>query len=157
MIDWTLCSPQDADRLPAILDKTLALGYTPKRSPTRDFIVTFHHKAHRRTLLKLAMAKSGALHVHLRFSACTDFSEAFRHALDDDLRTFSDRYAGCFAGCTHCDGTVGYTVVTSRGTFFRCHRELVDLGALTSVDLNEVFRCLAIQHATEVDLAKARP
>ena len=155
MIDWSTCSQTDLETLPAVLDRALALGYTPKRSPTKDFIVTFHHKAHRRILLKLAMAKNGRLHVHARFSACTDYSEAFRQAIDDDLRTFNDRYAGCFAGCTQCMEPVGYTVHTSRGTLFRCHRELVDVGALSEVSLEEVFRCLALQHAFEADAVKS--
>jgi hypothetical protein len=149
MIDWSTCHPEDLEAVQHVVKRALELGYMPKRSATKDFMVTFHHKAHSRILLKLAMAKTGRLHVHLRFSACTDYPESFRQAIDEDLSGFKDRYAGCFAGCSRCEIPIGYTITTSRGTLFRCHQELVDLGALSRVDLEDVFRCLVVQHDAE--------
>jgi len=119
------------------------------RSKTKDIIYTYTHKAHKKTLLKLTQDKENNLHLWIRFSAAESYSAYFTEKLIETLEEDKYRYVGCYPNCCECDVKKGYIITSPKGSFFRCYKELIHIGKLDELPLEEVLTLIDIQNAFE--------
>lgn len=120
-----------------------------KRSKTKDLIFTMTHPSHHKTIAKLTQNKAGQVLLWMRFSASTDYGTFFNQKLVDTLAEDDYKYTGCYPGCTKCETPRGYTIYSPKGTFFRCHVELICVGPIEAVLMDEAIRLIKIQNAYE--------
>lgn len=123
-----------------------------KRSKTKDLIFTMTHPSHRKTLAKLTQNKNGQVLLWIRFSASSNYGSYFNERLVETLEKDDYKYTGCYPGCTKCETPCGYTVNSPRGTFFRCHEELICVGLIENVPLGDALRFVETQHQFEYQL-----
>jgi hypothetical protein len=119
------------------------------RSKTKDVIYTMTHPSHKKTIAKLSLNKQGQLLIWLRFSASCDYSPYFSQKLIETLEEDDYRYVGCYEGCHECDSPRGYHVRSPKGCFFRCYKELILVGPIDQVPMDEVLVLIETQNQFE--------
>lgn len=127
-----------------------------KRSKTKDLIFTMTNPSHRKTLAKLTQNKAGHVLLWIRFSASPNYGSYFNEKLVKTLAEDDYKYTGCYPGCTKCETQRGYTVNTPKGIFFRCHEELICVGSIEKVPLDEAVSLIRTQNAFESDTINRR-
>lgn len=142
-------SPQQALALDRFLTHMNQRGFSCQRSKTKDLIYTFSHPIHKKTLAKLSQDKQGRVQLWLRFSASSYFSEHFMVCLIKTLEEDDYKYVGCYPGCAECDPPKGYVVQSPKGPFFRCHKELIQVGEIDEVPFEETLALIDAQHRFE--------
>lgn len=119
------------------------------RSKTKDTIYTMTNLSHKKTIAKLTQNKQGQLLLWLRFSASQDYGPYFNQKLLETLEEDDYRYVGCYKRCHECDPPRGYHIQTPIGNFFRCHKELILVGQIDQVPMEEVLHLIDIQNQYE--------
>lgn len=144
--------PEAAAIFRALADTAIALGYTPKRTTTKDPSLDFAKARVKRTLLKLEVHSAGIRAngpgVRLKYYATADYSRPFQEAVRRVIEAYDGKYTGCY-GCGRCGDTPeGYTYAYPDGRrVFRCGGELNVIPGLTAADIPEAQALMRAQDA----------
>ncbi len=147
--DFSPLSDQQASSLDSFLHEMAQRGFLWTRSKTKDLIYTATKRPHKKSIVKLTLSKQGDVCLWLRFSASSNYSNHFRSKLIATLEEDGFKYVGCYAGCIECDTPIGYHVDCPQGHFFRCHKELINVGPIELVPIGEALSMIDTQHNFE--------
>jgi hypothetical protein len=133
-----------------IAEYAISLGYTPKKTKSKDFVLDFSKSKVKRTIMKLeihdnAIKKNGP-GLRLKFYANEDFSDIFKQGIQKVIEEFNGKYTGCY-GCGKCKGELeGYTFIYPEGRkVFRCGGELIALHNFSSKNISEIKKLIKVQ------------
>ena len=133
-----------------IAEYTISLGYTPKKTKSKDFVLDFSKSKVKRTILKMEIhdnaKKENGPGLRLKFYASKDYSDIFKKGVQKVIEEFNGKYTGCY-GCGRCKGELGgYTFIYSNGTnVFRCGNELIAIHNFSSKNVAEIKSLLKAQ------------
>lgn len=133
-----------------IAEFAIQLGYTPKKTKSKDFALDFSKSKVKRTIMKMEIhdngIKTNGPGLRLKFYASKDYSGIFRNGVQKVIEEFDGKYTGCY-GCGKCKGEPeGYTYTYSNGTqVFRCGHELIAIKNVSSQNIEEIETLLTAQ------------
>jgi hypothetical protein len=133
-----------------IANYAMVLGYTPKKTKSKDFVLDFAKSKVKRTILKMELYDNGKKMngpgLRLKFYASKDYSDIFKKDVQRVIEEFNGKYTGCY-GCGKCKGELeGYTFIYSDDTkVFRCGNELIAIHDFTYQDIPEIKSLLNTQ------------
>lgn len=126
-----------------IAEYAISLGYTPKKTKSKDFVLDFSKSKVKRTIMKMeirdnAIKKNGP-GLRLKFYANKDYSDIFKQGVQRVIEEFDGKYTGCY-GCGRCKGNLeGYTYTYAEGKkVFRCGNELIAIHNFSPKDIPEI-------------------
>ncbi len=141
--------PQDYQSMfRELADYAISLGYTPKKTKSKDFALDFSKSKVKRTIMKLEVhdnaKKSNPPGLRLKFYANKEYSDIFQRGIQRVIEEFNGRYTGCY-GCGKCKGQLeGYTYTYPDGKkVFRCGGELIaiyDFGIHNVSEIKDLIR-----------------
>ncbi len=149
-------SSQQAPSVNRFIDEMNQRRMIWTRSKTKDLIYTCTKPPHKKTIVKLTMDKQGQVLLWLRFSATQNYSAFFNSKLIETLEEDGNKYSGCYPGCHECIRPVGYSIQTERGLLFRCYKELIKVGPIEEVPLEEAFALIEAQDIYESSLKQSK-
>ncbi|ADL52978.1 hypothetical protein [Clostridium cellulovorans] len=126
-----------------IAEYAISLGYTPKKTKTKEFILDFSKSKVKRTIMKLEIRdnsiKDNKPGLRLKFYANKGYSEIFNQGIQRVIEEYDGRYTGCY-GCGRCKGELeGYTYTYSDGKkIFRCGSELISIHNFGPENISEL-------------------
>ena len=130
----------------------IALGYAPKKTKSKDFVLDFTKNRVKRTILKMEVhdnAKpANPPGLRLKFFASSEYSDPFQRGIQRVIEEFGGKYTGCY-GCGRCKGaSEGYTFTYPDGRkVFRCGHELIAVHGLGGEHVPEIVELLKKQDA----------
>ncbi len=133
-----------------IADYTISLGYTPKKTKSKDFALDFSKSKVKRTILKMEIhdnaKKESAPGLRLKFYASKNYSDIFKLGVQKVVEEFNGKYTGCY-GCGRCKGELeGYIFTYIDGSsVFRCGNELIAIHNFSSNNVPEIKSLLKVQ------------
>ena len=126
-----------------IAEYSISLGYTPKKTKSKDFALDFSKSKVKRTIMKMeihsnAIKKNGP-GLRLKFYANEGYSEIFNMGIKKVIEEFDGKYTGCY-GCGKCRGELeGYTYSYADGRrVFRCGNELISIPNFSHENISEI-------------------
>ena len=123
----------------------IALGYKFKRAKTMDVNYLFKHKDVKNLMLKYSIVDKKPM-IKLKFCASNNYSEFFHDAIRKTIDEYEFRYTGGY-DCGNCKSKLlGYTCTYDHETYFRCGKELIELGMIDASNLDEIKLLLLAQH-----------
>jgi hypothetical protein len=133
-----------------IAEFAISLGYTPKKTKSKDFVLDFSKSKVKRTIMKMeihdnAIKKNGP-GLRLKFYANKEYSDIFKKGIQKVIEEFDGRYTGCY-GCGRCKGELeGYTYIYSDGRkVFRCGGELIAIHNFSHENISEIKTLIKVQ------------
>ncbi|NTW96795.1 MAG: hypothetical protein HGB31_09280 [Erysipelotrichaceae bacterium] len=138
-LDFLSINDQQLTTLNTLYDFLIQSQFKCVRSKTKDIIYTFTKASHKKNIIKLTQDKQGNIHLWIRFSSSNNYSSYFNQMLIKTLEEDDYKYVGCYEYCHECDIKKGYTVITPKETYFRCHKELIHIGRIDEVPLLEAI------------------
>jgi hypothetical protein len=143
--------PQDYQALfQGLADYAISLGYTPKKTKSKDLALDFSKSKVKRTIMKLEVhdnaIKTNAPGLRLKFFANTEYSDIFQRGIQRVIEEFNGRYTGCY-GCGKCKGQLeGYTYIYPDGKkVFRCGGELISIHGFGVYNVLEIKNLIKVQ------------
>lgn len=133
-----------------LAEYAISLGYTPKKTKSKDFVLDFSKSKVKRTIMKLEVhdnaIKSNAPGLRLKFFANQEYSDIFQRGIQKVIEEFNGRYTGCY-GCGKCKGKLeGYTYIYPDGKkVFRCGGELIAIHNFGTQDVTEIKSLIKLQ------------
>ena len=128
----------------------ISLGYTPKKTNSKDFVLDFSKNKVKRTIMKLEIhdnaIKTNAPGLRLKFFANKEYSDIFQRGIQRVIEEFNGRYTGCY-GCGKCKGQLeGYTYTYPDGRkVFRCGGELISIHNVGVHNVSEIKNLIKVQ------------
>lgn len=126
-----------------IAEYSISLGYTPKKTKSKDFALDFSKSKVKRTIMKMEVhdnaIKMNGPGLRLKFYANKDYSDIFKQGIQRVIEEFNGKYTGCY-GCGRCKGELeGYTYIYSDGKkVFRCGGELIAIHNFSQKNISEI-------------------
>lgn len=126
-----------------IAEYSISLGYTPKKTKSKDFVLDFFKSKINRTILKMEIhnnaIKMNGPGLRLKFYANKDYSDIFKQGIQRVIEDFNGKYTGCY-GCGRCKSELeGYTYTYPDGKkVFRCGSELITIHNFNSKNISEI-------------------
>jgi len=133
-----------------IADYTISLGYTPKKTKSKNFAIDFSKSKVKRTILKLEIHENANQEnppgLRLKFYASKEYSDIFKNSVQKVIEEFNGKYTGCY-GCGRCKRELeGYNFTYSNGTsVFRCGNELISIHNFSSKNVPEIKSLIKVQ------------
>lgn len=133
-----------------IAEYAIALGYTPKKTKSKDFVLDFSKSKVKRTIMKMEIhdnaIKKNVPGLRLKFYASKDYSDIFRQGIQRVIEEFNGRYTGCY-GCGRCKGGLeGYTYAYADGKkVYRCGSELISIHNFNPGNIPEIKTLIKTQ------------
>lgn len=126
------------------------IGYTPKKTKSKDFVLDFSKSKVKRTIMKLEVhdnaIKTNVPGLRLKFFANKEYSDIFQRGIQRVIEEFNGRYTGCY-GCGKCKGQLEgytYTYPDSRKVF-RCGGELISIHDFDVHNVSEIKNLIKVQ------------
>jgi hypothetical protein len=142
--DFILELPQNyREMFQDIAEFSISLGYTPKKTKSKDFALDFSKSKVKRTIMKMEInhnaKKKNGPGLRLKFYANKDYSDIFKQGIQRVIEEFDGKYTGCY-GCGRCKGELeGYTYTYADGKkVFRCGGELIAIHNFSQKNISEI-------------------
>lgn len=133
-----------------IAEYSISLGYTPKRTKSKDFALDFSKNKVKRTIMKMEI-HDNAIRMNnpglrLKFYANKEYSNIFKQGIQRVVEEFDGKYTGCY-GCGKCKGELeGYTYTYDDGKeIFRCGGELISIHNFSAENIPEIKTLMRAQ------------
>lgn len=139
-----------ADMFMELAYYAVSLGYTPKKTKSKNFVLDFSKSKVKRTIMKMEIhdnaIETRGPGLRLKFFANKDYSIIFQNGIKRVIEGFGGKYTGCY-GCGRCKGDLeGYTYIYPDGkSVFRCGGELIAVYDFTSEHISEIKNLLKVQ------------
>ena len=146
---YAMISDEEKPVYRTIINKLLALGYTPMRKQTKGYILSFSNLDHNRVLARCGIREGGqTAFLGLRFSSCANYSEKFVNVVHDRIVSSNNRPAKC-SECRFCKGDkFVYNFTFPNGeTKASCGAFVLEIPNVSSADIPEIERLIDEQHA----------
>jgi hypothetical protein len=133
-----------------IAEYSISLGYTPKKTKSKNFALDFSKSKVKRTIMKMEIhdnaIKKNSPGLRLKFYAGKDYSDIFKRGIQRVIEEFDGKYTGCY-GCGRCRGeSEGYTYIYADGKkVFRCGSELIEIHNFSIKNIPEIKTLLKKQ------------
>lgn len=133
-----------------IAEFAIDLGYLPKKTKSKDYVIDFIKNKVKRTVLKLEVhdngIKTNGPGIRMKFYATAEYSDIFRNGVKRVIEEFGGKYTGCY-GCGKCKYELeGYTYVYDDGKkVFRCGNELIAITGIGEQHIPEIKELLKTQ------------
>lgn len=133
-----------------IAEYSISLGYTPKKTKSKDFALDFSKSKVKRTIMKMEIhhnaIKMNEPGLRLKFYANKNYSDIFKLGIQRVIEEFNGKYTGCY-GCGRCKGELeGYTYTYNDGKkIFRCGSELIAIHNFSPKDIPEIKMLIKVQ------------
>jgi hypothetical protein len=130
-----------------IAEYSISLGYTPKKTRSKDFALDFSKSKVKRTIMKMEVhdnaIKTNGPGLRLKFFANKNYSDVFKQGIQRVIEEFNGKYTGCY-GCGKCKGELeGYTYTYNDGKkVFRCGGELIAIHNFNPKNIPEIKRLI---------------
>lgn len=121
----------------------ISLGYTPKKTKSKDFALDFSKNKVKRTIMKMEVHDNAINKnnpgLRLKFYANKDYSDIFKQGIQRVIEEFNGKYTGCY-GCGRCKGELeGYIYTYDDGKkVFRCGGELISIHNFSPKNISEI-------------------
>jgi hypothetical protein len=133
-----------------LAEYAISLGYTPKKTTSKDFVLDFSKSKVKRTIMKLEIhdnaKKENPPGLRLKFFANKEYSDIFQRGIQRVIEEYDGRYTGCY-GCGKCKGHLdGYTYIYPDGKrVFRCGGELIAIHGFGLHNVSEIKNLIKVQ------------
>lgn len=133
-----------------IAEYSISLGYTPKKTKSKDFVLDFSKSKVKRTIMKMEIHDNGIKQngpgLRLKFYANKDYSSIFKQGVQRVIEEFDGKYTGCY-GCGRCKSELeGYTYIYDDGKeVFRCGGELIAIHNFSPINISEIKTLIKVQ------------